>query len=197
MRWPDGRWHGGEGLPFFGHIKDRIVAEAAAAVIFVEDHAAADAPHHKLGTVGIDTGDAGHKLCTPLLCRNTLQIVQQEVHAILIGALAVTGRADARRAVERVHLQTAVVCQCRHTGGLTGGAGFDKGIFLKGTAGFLGIGMDTGLFHGEESPAVGFQNIPDLLQLVGVVGSDHIGVHGLPLIETDGPRQPSGQPPAA
>ena len=70
------------------HPKHRIVAEAAGAVTFTEDLTPADTPHHKLGAVGIDAGNAGYELGAPLFLRNALQIVQQEVYPILIAAFA-------------------------------------------------------------------------------------------------------------
>ena len=54
--------HGGETFLLFRHPEHRVVAEAALAVIFMQNHAPANATNGKFGAVRINTGDGRNKL---------------------------------------------------------------------------------------------------------------------------------------
>ena len=79
--------HGGEGLPFLGHIKYRVVAEAALAVIFPENHAPADATNGKFGAVRINTGDGRNKFTLA----PAYAFIVKFIDPIAIGAIIVAG----------------------------------------------------------------------------------------------------------
>lgn len=89
------------------HIEQRIVAEATCAVVFVQQLARAFAPYRDGLAVREHARDRAHKAARAVLF--VFHVLQQERIAVRIRSLAVAGRADARRAAERVHAQTAVV----------------------------------------------------------------------------------------
>ncbi len=169
--------HFRKGAALLRQEKHRIVAEAALTPALPQDDAGTFAPDGELRPVRTDAGNDGDKAGVPPPLRRVLQPLQQKPHPVAVAPRAIPGRMDAGLSAQRSHAEAAVVGQRRQAGDPAGGPGLDQGVFLKGRAGLLRVGMDLRLRHGKEAAGIVFQNGADLRQLMGVVGSDHIRIH--------------------
>ena len=100
-----------------------------------------------------------------------LHIFQQKGVAILVRALAVARRVDARSAVQRIHAQAAVVRESGQTGELCGGFRLDERVFLEGFAVFLGFRRT--LRQRDDLDAEAAHDSGQLCQLFLVMGSKY------------------------
>ena len=108
-----------EGTAVFLDIEQRVVAEAACAVVLAEQCALAFTAHGERFAVREHTRDCAHETAGTVFL--ILHIFQQKGIAVLVRALAVARGVDTGSAVQRIHTQAAVIRESGQTGELCGG----------------------------------------------------------------------------
>ena len=158
-----------EGTAVFLDIEQRVVAEAACAVVLAEQCALAFTAHGERFAVREHTRDRAHKPAGTVFL--ILHIFQQKGIAVLVRTLAVARGVDTGSTVERIHAQAAVVRESGQTGELCGGFCLDERVFLEGFAVFLGFGGT--LRQRDDFNAEAAHDSGQLCQLFLVMGSKY------------------------
>ena len=158
-----------EGTAVFLYIEQRVIAEAACAVVLTEQFSFTFTTHGERFAVREHTRDRAHKPAGTVFL--ILHIFQQKGIAVLVRTLAVARGVDTGSAVQRIHAQAAVVRESRQTGECCGGFRLDHGVFLEGFAVFLGFGRT--LRQRNDFDAEAAHDSGQLRQLFLVMGSKY------------------------